>query len=685
MDGKEPIRGTNGHLDATINRKQIKAWWREYPDANIGIACSSKHGPIVIDIDEAKAHEYDGFKFLRKHFPELEGQTLTARSRAGRLHLYFSPMLNGSTVKRMIKPFRHKDKKVAIDILGDGGYVVAPPSVHPDTGKSYRWLNEVDAAPFPREIVKLLNKRDVFSVAPPLPDTIGEGERDNVLTSLAGTMRRRNASPQAILEALRIENATRVRPPLPDRQLRKIANSIGKKPPHVEDEHRTDLGNARRFIEMNQKKVRAILSRRRRPWVIWSGQRWELDVTGETERMAKMTVRTIYKEALQEPDEEKRDELTKFALQSESAHSIRAMLELAATEPEISLTPDGLDANPWLLNLQNGTMNLKTGELQPHKRSDYITKIAPVVYDDSAEAPLWNKFLREVLNDDEELIAFLQRAIGYSMTGDIREHCLFFCYGQGRNGKSTFLDTIREMLGDYAMQADFTSFQARRSEGPRSDVARLHGSRFVPAVEAQAEKEFDVAAIKQMTGGDKVLARKLYEDFFEYKPQFKLWLAANHKPMVKEQTEAFWSRIRLIPFTITIPVERRKKNLVNLLREEFAGIFNWALAGCLEWQKLRGLKEPERVLKATNAYREEHDILGDFFAAACELDSNAWTATPQLYGAFTEWWTETRGHRSTPLAMSWFGRALGERADLRPRKRHNTRGWQGISVKEIKE
>lgn len=682
LNGKEPIY-PGGFTVATTKRRQIKAWWAEHPTANIGIACDSQHGPLVIDIDEPKKHEVDGFKFLRKTFPDLAETTMTARSRQGRLHLYFSPMKNRSHVKRMIRPFRPDGKKVAIDILGDGGYVVAPPSIHPDTGKPYRWINLIDPAPFPRVVVRHLNKKDVFSVAPPLPDIIHEGERDSVLTSLAGTMRRRGATPEAILEALRVENTTRVRPPLPDKQLSKIAFSIGKKPPHVEDEHRTDLGNARRFIEMNHKKVRAILAQRRRPWIIWSGQRWELDATGETERMAKLTVRTLYKDAMNEPDEEKRDELTKFALQSESAHSIRAMLELAATEPEISLTPDQLDANPWLFNVQNGTLNLKTGELQPHRRGDYITKISKVTYDADATAPLWERFLGEIFDGNDEIIAFLKRALGYSMTGDTREHCLFFCYGQGRNGKSTLLEVFRDLMGEYAAQSTFTSFQVQRNDGPRSDIARMRGARFVSAVEANAEKEFDAATIKQMTGGDTVVARKLYEDFAEYKPEFKLWLAANHKPVVREQTVAFWERIRLIPFNVIIPAERRKKNLLHLLRAELPGILNWALEGCLEWQRTKGLHEPERVLKATRSYREEHDVLGEFIESVCVLDETGWTATPALYQAFADWWTETRGHRSTPLSLVWFGRMLSERTTIKQRKRGNTRGWQGIIVKDV--
>jgi hypothetical protein len=219
LDGKEP-RIAGGFRSATTDERTIKRWWAKWPDANIGIACDSEHGPIVIDLDEPKDHEVSSFKFLETL--EMSREALVTRSaisREGRLHLYFLPMRDGTQLKRMIRPFVQNDRKVAIDILGDGGYVVAPPSIHPDTGEPYRWEAKIDMAPFPKRLFRLMEKGGIKKTAPPLPDIIREGERDQLLTSLAGTMRRRGASPRAILEALRIENASRVRPPLDDSQI----------------------------------------------------------------------------------------------------------------------------------------------------------------------------------------------------------------------------------------------------------------------------------------------------------------------------------------------------------------------------------------------------------------------------------------------------------------------------------
>lgn len=677
LNGKAPFSGTNGHLDATIDRKQILRWWRkEFPGANIGIACSSKHGPIVIDIDGDSGHELAEKLGLRT--------TKEAVSRPGRLHMYYDPLLDGTKVPRTIK-VKYEGVKHAFDILGDGGYVVAPPSIHPKTGKKYEWRNESSVSRLPKSILRLVKtngKLDSSSSngAAPLPSVISEGERDNLLTSLAGSMRRRGASEDAILAALREENATRVDPPLPDKDLRRIAKSIARKPPAGHGEHYTDLGNARRFIAQHHGSVRAV-GTGRRPYRIWDGTRWVPDETGEIERYAKNTVRALYSEAAHISDPELREKLLKHASHSESAARIRAILELASTEPEISTTIDQFDADPWLLNVENGTLDLKTGKLLPHRKEDLMSKLAPVEFDPKAKAPRWDQFMLEVMNGDEDLVQFLQRAVGYSLTGSIREQCLFFLYGTGANGKSTFLDTLRTIFGDYAQQADFNTFLARKSEGPRNDLARMRGARLVSAIEAHGERGFDETVLKQLTGGDTIVARKLYEELFEFDPTHKLFLAANHKPVVREHTEAFWRRIRLVPFTVVFTAEERDKKLDIKLGKELPGILNWALEGCLEWRK-EGLMEPRAVKRATKGYREENDVLAEFLSGRCRFKEGEWSSMQELYKVFVEWWFETRGARSTPLSLGWFGRLMSERAEIQGAKQEGIRGWEGITVKE---
>lgn len=672
LNGKVPYAHTNGHLDATVDAHCIIAWWEQWPSANVGIACDSAVGPIVADVDGPSGHALLDILQL----PRTRSAT---SSTAAKVHLYYDPPENGAAVPRTIR-IKYNGVKHALDILGDGGYVVAPPSVHPETGAHYHWTRRTALAPFPEALLTLVQAQhhSPHSNAPKLPDLIDDGERDSLLTSLAGTMRRRGASADAILAALREENATRVIPPLPDTQIRKIAKSIAQKPTALLDEHLSDLGNARRFVRQHVDDTRSVMAWRK-PWILFDGQRWTPDTTGHIERLAKQTVRRIYSEASRATDEIQREQLLKHALRSEGAPRIHAMLDLARTEPELSTLPRDLDANPWAFNVQNGTINLKTGLLEPHNREQLITRIAPVTYDPDQSCPRWENFLLQIMAGDTELVEFLRRAVGYALTGDIREQCLFFCYGQGSNGKSTFLETLRILFGDYGQQSDFNTFLNSKSDGPRNDLARMQGARLVTASEADGEKGFDTRVVKLLTGDDTIVARKLYEEFVEFKPQHKLFLAANHKPIVKEQTVGFWRRMRLIPFTVSFTDAQRDKRLPRKLEQELSGILNWAIAGCTTWRK-HGLLEPKAVRNATHTYREENDLIGEFIGQACVLQLGAWTSTPLLYRAFTEWWVETRGARSQPISLGWFGRLLSERADLTPRKKKQMRGWSGITV-----
>lgn len=671
LNGKKPFRDTRGFRDATTDTAQIREWWAQWPEANVGIACSSETGPIVVDIDGKSGRRLISSLDL----PETrEATSGTVR----KVHLYFGAPEDGVPVPRTIRLKTEDGKKHRVDILGDGGYVVAPPSIHPETGRQYEWTIKRSIAPFPDALRPFLTVPDTKKTAAPLPDIIDHGDRDVLLTSLAGTMRRRGASPDAILAALREENETRVRPPLPDAQLRKIAKSIGNKTPAIFDEHLSDLGNARRFVTQHSDDVRAVLAWRS-PWIVFDGMRWAPDKEGHVERAAKQTVRHIYSEATRAADDDQREQLLRHALISESAARIRGMLELARTEPELNTSPKDLDANPWLFNVQNGTINLKNGVLTAHNREQLLTRLAPVEYDPEAPAPRWTQFLHQIMDGDEELVGFLQRAVGYALTGDIREQCLFFCYGQGSNGKSTFLETLRILFGDYGQQSDFSTFLSNRSDGPRNDLARMQGARLITASEADGERGFDTRVVKLLTGDDTIVARRLYEEHFEFKPQHKLFLAANHRPVVKEQTPGFWRRMRLIPFTVSFSDAQRDKRLPRKLEKELSGILNWAIAGCQSW-RAHGLGVPKAVQRATNSYREENDTLGEFISQRCALVSDAWTPTPVLYRTFIEWWADTRGQRSQPISLGWFGRLLSEHPQLKQSKRKQVRGWAGITV-----
>jgi len=438
---------------------------------------------------------------------------------------------------------------------------------------------------------------------------------------------------------------------------------------------RTDLGNAERLVARHGRVLRYCQASKK--WLVFDGRRWRMDAVADVYRLAKDTVRHIYAEASGVASEEERKQITKWAVRSEAEPRIKAMLGLAEKEVGIPVTPEELDADPWLLNVANGTLDLRTGALREHRPEDLITRLAPVTYDPDATCPTWQRFLQRIMGGKQTLIDFLQRAVGYSLTGSVREQVLFLMYGTGANGKSTFLDALQALLADSALQADFSTFLMTEREGVRNDLARLRGARLVSAVEAEAGRRLSEVVLKQLTGGDRITARFLYGEFFEFTPSFKLWLAANHKPMIRGQDPGIWRRIRLIPFTETIPKEEQDRELPEKLRAELPGILAWAVQGCLAWQR-DGLGEPEEVREATAEYRTEMDILGDFIAAHAEVDASATVEASILYRQYAAW---AEGNGDKPMTKTMFGCRLSERG-FRPCKvgKASARGWGGLRL-----
>ena len=448
-----------------------------------------------------------------------------------------------------------------------------------------------------------------------------------------------------------------------------------------DDYHQSDLGNARRFVVMHQHHARFDCSSGL--WLIWSGQRWKEDPDGEAVRMAKETVRAMFAELATIDDKEDRKKFFRFVIASESLTRITAMLKLAQTEPEIALTRDKLDADPWLFNVRNGTLDLRTGELLPHNKDHLITRLAPVEYDPSASLPMWDDFLMDSTGNDEEMIRFLARTVGYSLTGDCREEKLFFVHGPTNSGKSTFLEAIKSVMGDYATTADFETFLSRSFVGgPRPDIARLAGSRFVASIEVDEGKKLAEGLVKQITGGDTVTARFLYKSEFEFLPQFKLWLAANHAPEIKHDDAAMWRRILKLPFEISVPEEKRNPAVKETLKDvgkSGAAILAWAMRGCLDWQE-QGLAVPDRVTDATAQYRRDQDPLREFVLSSCVLSENVKAPASALRTEYESWCREA-GEK--PIYGAAWGKALRSRGCRQDRQRLNgvlMRVWSGIGL-----
>jgi len=415
-------------------------------------------------------------------------------------------------------------------------------------------------------------------------------------------------------------------------------------------------------------------------WYVWSGAHWKQDTDGELERRAAQTVHLIYDEARHarrvEPDrkraQEKYEALRGFARRSLRARAIPDML--SHTRSRVSAAPTSFDRDPWLMTVVNGTLDLRKGALRSHRREDRNTKIAPVVFDPDARAPRWRRFLREVFGEDGDLIEYVQRVAGYCLTGDTSEQKLWFLHGLGANGKSTLLDVLRRLVGDYGSHAAIETFLRRDQDTTRNDLAALQGARLVTAAETEEGRAIDESMVKTLTGGDPVRCRFLYGEYFEYEPSFKILIATNHRPVVRGQDAGIWRRLHLIPFEQSFE-GRADPRLLDELRAELPGILAWAVQGCLAWQEA-GLAAPKSVSGATTAYRSDMDELQGFFDECCVFIDTATTSSKDLYRAYKAW-CERAGER--PRSMRRLGSMLGERL---LRKLHTKRGnaWRGIAL-----
>lgn len=440
----------------------------------------------------------------------------------------------------------------------------------------------------------------------------------------------------------------------------------------------TDTGNAERFADMFGIDVRFVPEWGK--FFVWNGQFWAGD-SGSIRvlEMTKDVARSFLLDAHACRDDNQRAAIIDHARRAEQEPKRKAMLALVQAEPPIPMAHAALDCDRMLLNVQNGTLDLHTGKLKPHDRGNLITRILPVAYNPDATCPLWLKFLGEVL-PDEETIAFIQRAIGYSITGDVSEHCLFFLHGLGANGKSVFLLVFLALLGEYATQAPTAMLLARSGETHPTELTTLHGRRMAVCQETPSGKGWAEEIIKHITGGDRISARRMREDFWQFEPTHKLWVSGNHKPVVRGTDEGIWRRLRLVPFERVIPEAERDPKLTDRLCAELPGILTWAVQGCLTWQR-DGLGMSAKVKAATADYREESDRLGPFLAECCQTAPDAVVSRKEIYRKYVDW-AEEQGER-WPMSERSFADAMhghGFSDCYTQLNGKRCRGWGGIAL-----
>jgi putative DNA primase/helicase len=463
------------------------------------------------------------------------------------------------------------------------------------------------------------------------------------------------------------------------RSTKNLAESLAKYQEGVPsldtDPGRTQLANAKRLVALHGDRMRWC-----GPfgsWLVYDGKRWEPDRRHLAERYAKDTANGLWEEitacAKEAEDSEDLAPLIRFARSSGDARAIDACLKLTRSEEGIAVVPDDLDSDPWLLNVVNGTIDLRIGELRPHRKDDLLTKLCPVAYDPEAKAPLWESVIARALNNTPDLIAFVKRLFGYGLTGIVREQILPVFYGTGANGKSVILGGFMEVVGpDYAMKAPQGMLCVKKGESHPTELADLFGRRFVAAIETNEGSRLDEALVKELTGNDRIRARFMRQDFFEFAPTHKVLMACNHKPVVRGTDHAIWRRLRVVPFTVTIPDEEQDKDLPFKLRQEAPGILAWAVRGCLEWQAA-GLPAPAGIVLATERYRAEQDTVGEFLNSCCVIAEPAWAKSSDLLQAYQDF----SGDRS--MSAKKLGGILRERG-FQDDRTTKARLWRGIGL-----
>jgi len=745
----------------TTNETQIISDWQRWPQANVCIVTGPVSNIFVLDVDTPEGHgpERDGGAALAA-LEAIHGPlppTREARSPTGGRHLYFRYPKNGNIF--------NSDNEVGpgLDIRGDGGMVLAPPSIKPAKGDKpegmYTWVNDIpmvqapdwllqlalDKNTEPREageeqksidyIVAALmiipndestgwdhwntvgmatynasghsedgfiafdawskknrkkyNAEDVkerwyekYRTTP--PTNIGFGKLYHLAKQACGQdwMMQFEYDKEADA-AIKLSQACQ---PSDNEENPSAAGTSGNPPPEQPTDEPPPFSDDYLAQLLGDKHQRAL--RYVSPWGKWfmyDKIKWEYDEKLKTFSLSRMTCRQAAA-TINKPKERK---------MIASAKTINAVLTIARTDPRIAASVDQWDSDPWLLNTPGGTIDLRTGKMREHHAADYMTKITGVTPNAKCPIPIWRKFLKSSLGDPE-LEGYIQRMLGYALTGVTTEHALFFLYGMGRNGKGVLMNTVAGIMLDYHMTATQETFVVSNNERHPTDMAMLRGARLVTVSETEQGKRWAESRIKMMTGGDPITARFMRQDFFTYMPQFKLMMSGQHKPGLNSVNEAMRSRVNMLPFNIVIAREDRDTNLTDKLKAEWPGILAWMIEGCLEWQR-DGLKPPKIVTDATEEYMQAQDKMGRWIDECFERDEGedkktgkkVWTSSNEIFESWKVW-AETNGEfpgSQTKLSNDLSERGFqSERRTFYDKDKHQTKimGFLGLRLKPIK-
>jgi putative DNA primase/helicase len=678
--GKHPAT-RHGWQDAMLVEGGIRAAFTGAAPRNLGVACGAPSGGLVVlDVDPRNGGDATLRALLAKHgkFPH----TACVASGGGGWHFWFRD--TGGLVPRKV------EVGAGLELLSTGNLVVCPPSTHL-SGGAYTWKVKAPLADIPEWLARCgrPEARSVTSSGATrglrLNTVIPLGSRNSELTRIAGMLVGRGAPEELVLTVLDQVNQNLCDPPMLQEELHTLVTSVLRYGPDIGREAFNDQGNARRLINLHGSRMRWLGTRN--TWLVWNGQRWAPD-NDEAMRLAKTVPDMLVALADQlakpadptgpdadlEHTSRRAKALREWGRASGSRGHLQAMLQLAASEPSVSVTEEDLDKHWWLLNTPGGVVDLRTGGMIPHAPEMMQTRMTSCAPKPGA-APTWQAFLKKVLAGDAGLARFLACAAGYSLTGSTQEHVIFLMWGEGRNGKTTFLEAVRNVLGDYALNTPFDTFTASGKEGPRNDIARLTGVRMTLATEGDEGSRLNEALIKRLTGGDVVTARYLYAEFFDFVPRFKIWLATNYRPRIRGMDYATWARIKLVPFEVTIQPHEKDPTLPAKLRAEYPQILHWLIQGAVAWGRA-GLPACDKVDIATIAYRQDQDTIGAFLEECCIVGDVQVVPANDLYRSFHRWSLE---QGENPWSNKVFKLRMEERGFKRARGSGGV-AWRGLSL-----
>lgn len=656
----------HGKKDASTDLHQIASWFPPGTDRNIGVLTGEHSGTIVLDVDPRNGGEAS-FEALQLVFGQLP-PTRRAKTGGGGFHLYFKVPMGTKGLRDRPNAGGYR----GVDVKADG-YVVAAPSIH-ESGVAYEWENDLPQADAPAWLIRVARgEKCSQSVRQEATSEVPEGGRNDTLFRMASGLRARGLSPEAIYAAVRAENNARCIPPLEDGEVDLIVQSTMRYEPGT-NYPETELGNSRRLVVLINGDAR--YDPAAKTWFVWTGRQWIRDEEGLVVRFAKRVVDELLASAklIVDPDAAKRR--VAFAFRSQSAARIAGMIELAKTEPGVPIRFDAFDQQLHTLNVANGMVDLRTGGLMPHCRDAFASQLIDIEFDAEAKCPTFETSVAAILSHDPELIRYLSEAFGYAATGETREQCFFVFYGDGANGKSTVLNQIRHVLGSYAKHTPTETLIAKSGGSASNDLARLAGSRFVTAQEANADQKIADALLKQITGDEPITARFLFKEFISFRPTFKLFLATNQLPQVNGSDPAMWRRIRTIPFTRVFTPEEQDRELAGKLATEEKGILAWIVRGAVSWYA-NGLTTPVAVEQANTEYRAEMDSVGQFLDERCQPNLHAASSAASLYASYR---FHSNDNGRAPVTTTMFGRTLTTRG-FRSEKRGGTQFRVGVELR----